>query len=349
MTYKLAARGKRGGPKKPPRLEERIGPRITLFGSLIAMFVGINTVITTCSTRTSSHYQGFRQAVEVEETYWRNLYDDYFALLREPPEQRGARLLMLSHLAHRPVPGFREFQLGLFGGDDAARDEAAARLTELRDRMHEALNRAETSSPVVVAARQDENFRDAVGARLQQRADGEAIRANETVVTTYAATAGTAIVYQPQTLTLGDARGLDLDVFWCGGGGEAAERANYGNGLAAARRLAAKANANEPLASGLPYGRVRLIMLPEGRQNTTHRADGSGGRYPARGYGLAIHADSDERAWAQALAGLLGGGYRVVTSGTGTRWYMSLFSCAAGGDRLPAAARARDGATTMGR
>ena len=276
--------------------------------------------------------------MEVEETYWRNLYNDYFALLREPPEQRGARMLMLSHLAERPVPAFREFQLGLFGGDDPARDAAAARLTELRDRMQEALNRAETSSPAVVAARQDQNFRDAVGERLQQRDGGEAIRANEAVVTTFAASAGGAVVYQPQTLTLGDARGLDLDVFWCGGGGEPAERANYRNGLAAARRLAAKADANEPLAAGLPYGRVRLIMLPESRQNTPHRADGSGGTYPARGSGLTIQsdADADEHRWAQLLAGQLGGGYRVVTARSGTHWYLSLFSCAAGGGRLPA-------------
>ena len=337
MSYKLVRRGKRGVPRKA-RLEERIGPRITLVGSLIAVFVGVNTLVTTCSTRTTSHYQGFRQAVEVEETYWRNLYNDYFALLREPPEQRGARMLMLSHLAERPVPAFHEFELGLFGGDDGARDAASARLTELRDRMQEALNRAETSSPLVVAARQDQNFRDAVGERLQQREDGEAIRANEAVVTTFATTIG-GVIYQPQTLTLGDARGLDLDVFWCGGGGEAAERANYANGLAAARRLAAKAGAGEPLAAGLPYGRVRLIMLPESRQNTSHRADGGGGFYPARGSGLTIQsdADADERGWAQALAGQLGGGYRVVTASSGTHWYISLFSCAAGGGRLPAA------------
>ena len=95
--------------------------------------------------------------------------------------------------------------------------------------------------------------------------------------------------------------------------------------------------------SDLSLGRIRLIMLPESRQGSTHNRTGSGGTYPRRGYGLAIHADQNELDWGRALAGVVPG-YRLVRSSTQTRWYMSLFSCAAGGDNsqttAPAAAPA---------
>ena len=303
---------------------DRISRNITVVGSIIAAFVGINTALTTCSAQTIARHQTFRQAVDAEEAYWRNLYNDYLGIFRQgvTGDERSARLFALSVLAQRDVPEFREYSFGLLGGS-GARELAQERLLGMKNRLNEVLTRPESSDPRLAAQRQAQTFAAAIGG-VRTATDRAEATAPEDSAASEPAPVATGVNYLPQTLTRGDPQGWDFDIFWCGGGGAAVEAVNYSIGLEAARTLANLAAARRTIADG-QIGRVRLIMLPEARQ---------GGIFPARGTGLEIRPERvrGEPEAAAAVRQLIPGGgtFRVVPSDTRSPWYVSLFSCRAG-------------------
>jgi hypothetical protein len=132
--------------------------------------------------------------------------------------------------------------------------------------------------------------------------------------------------YATQLLSAGDREGWDIDVFWCRGGGSLAEAANYGEGLSAARSLAALSSNSERLG-GEKLGRVRLIALPLSRQRNV-------GNLPTAGDGFQIRPErrDDEVRLANALRQRVqrpGEPIGFITSDTPTRWYLSVFACRA--------------------
>lgn len=320
---------------------DRISRNITVVGSIIAAVVGMNTALTTCSAQTVARHQTFRQAVEAEEVYWRNLYNDYLTVFRKETseQERTARFFALSVLAQRNIPDFREYSLGLFGGA-GARQLAQERLTSMKSRLNEVLTRPETSDPRLAAQKQDQAFVAALGgvrsSSDRQREEREAGTGETAPADTAAVASG--INYLPQILSRGDPRGWDFDVFWCGGGGSSVEGVNYAIGLRAARALA-EAGAGEARLAGEQVGRVRLVMLPEGRQ---------GGTYPARGTGLEIRPERDngEPPMAAAVRQIVpgGGSFRIIPSDTRSPWYVSVFACSAG---TPPAGRPPSNSLTM--
>jgi hypothetical protein len=318
---------------------DRISRNITVVGSIIAAFVAMNTALTTCSAQTIARHQTFRQAVDAEETYWRNLYNDYLGIFRQgvSGDERSARFFALSVLAQRNVPEFREYSFGILGGS-GGRELAQERLLGMKNRLNEVLARPESSDPRLAAQRQDQTFAAAVGG-VRTATDRDQATASGDSAAIAPAPVATGVNYLPQTLTRGDPQGWDFDIFWCGGGGAAVEGVNYSIGLEAARTLSDLAAARRTIAEG-QIGRVRLIMLPEARQ---------GGTFPARGAGLEIRPERirGEPEAAAAVRGLIpgGGAFRVVASDTQSPWYVSLFSCRAGQPpaRRPAANSAAPG------
>jgi hypothetical protein len=311
-------------PAEPGGVLDRISRNIAVLGSIIAAFVGMNTALTTCSAQTVARHQTFRQAVDSEETYWRNLYNDYLAVFRSgvTDRERTARLFALSVLAERPIPKFDEYSLGMGGSD--ARATANARLTSMQNRLKEALSRRESSNPEVAQQRQEQSLAAAEQTVRTSRERASADIAGSEEAPAESAQIASGVNYLPQVLARGDPRGWDFDVFWCGGGGTEIELSNYSAGLDMARALSARSAGGERLANDR-LGRVRLVMLPESRQ---------GGIYPTRGAGLELRAERirGEPAIAAAVRSTVpkGRDLRIIASDMPTPWYVSLFSCAAG-------------------
>jgi hypothetical protein len=306
---------------------DNVGRNVAVIGSIVAAIVGMNTALTTCSAQTIARHETFRQAVDAEERYWRGLYTDYLGTFGKTvdTDEREARLFALRVLAERQIPNFDEYAIGYFGGGASAKALAKERLVTMKGRLQEALSRKESSTPAVAAKQQEQTFEAAVQnvRTIQDRKAEEA--APQPVVVAEAAPDSSGISYQTQILATGDAKGWDFDVFWCGGGETAAESANYRAGLAAARALADR-SMNGTGLGGEKLGRVRLVMLPEQRQ---------GANYPARGFGSELRSDreEDETRLARAVLGAIPGGrsYRlIINDPPPSRFYLSLFSCAAG-------------------
>jgi hypothetical protein len=307
---------------------ERIGRQVTIIGSIIAALVGMNTALSSCSAQAIARHQTFRQAVEGEEIYWRNLYADYLAVFGKDvlPEERKARLFALSVLAQRDIPAFEEYSLGWFDRG-SARALARQRLEGMKRQLREALARPETSDPQVAAAQQSQSFTTALqGVRSSSDRQGQG---TETATGELAAlsSVGSGVNYLPQTLAAGDPKGWDFDIFWCGGGGASVEALNYEGGLKIGRFLA-DLSTKSARVENERLGRVRLIMLPEARQ---------GGIYPVRGAGYEIRPERGEaeRKMAAALQAQLPSGpsFRLILSDRRTPFYISLFSCAFPGSR----------------
>lgn len=313
----------RGGSAEPSVLGS-VGRNITVIGSIVAAIVGMNTALTTCSNQTIARHQTFRQAVNAEEQYWRDLYSDYLATFGKNIEtdEREARLYALGVLADRQIPKFDEYSLGYFGGD-GAKTLARDRLVTMKDRLQEALSRKESSTPAVAIKQQDQAFAAAVQ-NVRTAVDRQADQASPPPPVVQSPSIDAGVSYQTQTFAVGDPKGWDFDVFWCGGGETRAEAANYRTGLAGARALADFSSSGRRVDGEL-IGRVRLVMLPAQRQ---------GGSYPSSGSGNEIRADGmrAERKLADAVRKAIPGGatYKLTSNQTTpSRFYIGLFSCAA--------------------
>lgn len=329
------------GKSAEPSVLGNVARNITVIGSIVAAVVGMNTALTTCSNQTIARHQTFRQAVDAEEQYWRGLYSDYLATFGKNIEtdEREARLYALGVLADRQIPKFDEYSLGYFGSD-GAKTLARDRLVTMKDRLQEALSRKESSTPAVAIKQQDQAFAAAVQ-NVRTAVDRQADQVSPPPPIVQSPSIDAGVSYQTQTFAAGDPKGWDFDVFWCGGGETRAEANNYRSGLAAARALSGFSLGGRRVDGEL-IGRVRLVMLPAQRQ---------GGSYPSSGSGNEIRSDPmpAERKLAEAIRQVIpgGGSYKLTSNQTmPTRFYLGLFSCAAGQPPMdrpaPDAATARE-------
>jgi hypothetical protein len=310
-----------------------------VIGSIIAAVVGANTALTSCTAQTVARHQSFRQAVDAEEGYWRDLYADYLKVFAKDvqPEEKEARLFALSVLAERPVPNFEEHSLGPFdrGG---LRQLAIQRLSTMKTQLRESLERPESSTEAVSAKLRDQNWTSAV-ANIRTAQDRASPDGQTEVDQLTQVQADGPISYQPRTLALGSSKGWDIDVFWCGGGGPSYETVSFSEAMSVASVLADRSSSKSAVG-GQALGRIRLILLPESKQ---------GGIYPVRGSGSQIRPErkpAEVRLASQIRAMLPAGNrFAVVPSDTVTPWYLSLFICPAPGTSpataLPLASSAR--------
>lgn len=319
MPPSLTSTSTEASPEKSREaLLESLSRRVTLIGSIIAILVALNTMVSSWGAQSAAREKSFRDAVELEETFWRERYSEYISLFADNigEGQRRARLFVLNELINRPVPSFEEFKA--WRGDHVSRTLAVERLNLLSTRLREALATPGLSDPAVIQVRQAENFQRTVETGGHDRA--QRIAEAEPVAATISGPTEQRIVYGTRTIAVGDPRGWDVDVFWCANAAEPVASVNYGEGLRIARIIAAQSELN-----GDPRGRVRLAMLPLERQ---------GEEYPRTGVGREIRPDSGdaaERAVARQISELLarsGLALRQVDNDGGTsRYYLSLFVC----------------------
>jgi len=253
---------------------ERLGKRLTLIGSVIAILVGLNTVVTGWVARAEAREESFREALEREEAFWRDRYSEFVGLFGEGVtlDQRRARLFVLEGLAARPAAHFREFTS--WTGDNVGKAQAADRIRDLRVRLIEALSSEALAGREVAQTRQVRNFEETLASANQETASGGA-SPNDAAVTA-ATPSPERIVFTTQVLSAGKPQGWDFDVFWCANPNPAVAAENYREGLHIATFLASL----DKIPSGQgsdERGRVRLASLPQSRQ---------GGTYPRTGNGL---------------------------------------------------------------
>lgn len=307
----------------------KIASRVTFLGTVIAAVVGINTALTTCSESTVARYKSFQAAVDAEEAFWKQRFDDYIGSFSETvrPEERSRKLYALSALAQREIPTFDEHQLGLLDSR-TSREVARKRLTTLRERLVQALDREASSSSEVVQARREETFAGALVTQVRDRSQ----HVPEEPPVSAANNQGEAISFQTRTLAKGDRLGWDIDVFWCAGGDSAVELRNYLDGSRLGMQLAELANRRDRIG-GEKVGRIRLVPLPESRQGNNN-----GINLPERGEGYQIRPEPSEERFAGPLLHTLatqGWQFSRTTSDTPTRWYISLFACRHGSATAP--------------
>jgi hypothetical protein len=306
----------------------KLSSRITVVGSIVAAVVGLNTALTTCSNQTIARYSGFRSAVAAEEAFWKERFDDYVDALGETDAaRRKAKLAALSSLADHPIPDFSEYRLGIL--DDAvAKRVAVDRLAGMQATLNDAIGKPESSDTEVAEARQAANAFDADQKISEpKRADStltpEATKATEAMVVP---TPAIELSRETQVLTAGDAKGWDVDVFWCAGKAPDREADLYGQARAVADAL--KGAAPGPIAgtADVRLGRIRLRELPVLRQ-------GASQGYPDKGYFIRFDSGAGEADAAKALQQTLVGHpnpFVIQPSRTPTKWYLSVFVCGEG-------------------
>lgn len=304
---------------------DRLSRKVTVLGGIIAAFVGMNAALTTCSNESIARYAGFRKAVDAEEMFWRDRFNDYLGVFKAdvPPAERKARLYALSALTQREVPRFQEYRLGWID-DEKEKELAFKRLTAMRLRLNEALDREQSSDKDLAQERQQQNLAAGEATAIRPRSGTEVTEASQAVTAQSVAEAPVAgVTYRTQILSAGDPKGWDVDTFWCSGGDSASESRNYSRGLRIAQKLAGAAAARTEIAPGVRLGRIRFLALPDSRH---------GGIYPVRGSGTQMRFEAQERAAANSVFKLVGGegDIRGIQSDTRTPWYFSFFSCAAG-------------------
>ena len=308
---------------------EKLSRRITLLGSIIAAFVAMNSALTTCTNDTAARYAGFRQAVAAEEAFWKELYSDYLGVFgaNVAPEEKTAKLFAISALADRHVPDFTEYRLGLLDNREA-KQLAKQRFTTMQLRLKQALDRAESSDPKLIAARQAQQFASAEATALKPPPGSEAAQLRSEV-TTVSPTESVGLTFETLTLSRGRANAWDVDVFWCAGGGTEVETVNFALARDRARLLAAAADKGELLAPGVRLGRIRVRVLPESRQGVNPRTQVA---HPRLGDPNQLRSEPRERAASDPVLNLINQGqakFIYFSSGTRTPWYFSLFSCGA--------------------
>ena len=314
---------------------ERLTQRVGVVGGLIAALVGLNTLVTSCSREQSQRYAEFRSAAGAEEATWRGLYNDYLATfdkdISEPDRQK--RLIAIADLANREPPTFREFRLGYVSDDTDSKAAAIDRIARMKQGLLKAIgNPASSGEQVVQAIAQNEN-RAAEATAIRPRGDSEAAQ-----VVQQAAVAAARLAPSPTPLTTtqiiaaGDPKGWDIDLFWCASPDPTVAQQNYSTALDRARLLGAAADARRPIADGVNLGRIRLRVLPAASQGKLP----NGLVYPSLGNGLQLRYEDraprnrNELGAAQAIQQLLNRHSpptALVTAGTPTPWYMSMFVC----------------------
>lgn len=301
----------------------------TIFGSSFAVYTGITQYIDNNINR----YGSFQTAYKSEEAYWKDLYDRYIKAVDKTDDADGkteayeelyrAHIMALNAFASKEIPNFNQYRLGFFFEDHDPQQKAIIYLSSLRSTLRNAIADPKTTGQIVLAS----NFDSAEMTKERPRnASGEVVRTEGNTVTgqpdTQTSTASVvaepvgSLSYATKVIAVGNAKGYDVDVFWCVGSREAR---NFAIGGQVAQKLAALSLQGEPLANQI-IGRVRLRPLPIEKQT---------GGYPSSGY--LIRYDKTEEPLAKAMANLFKStdtpAFSPVPGTMNTQWYLSVFVC----------------------
>jgi hypothetical protein len=325
---------------------EKLSKRVTLLGTIIAGFVAMNSALTTCTNESAARYAGFRQAVAAEEAFWKELFADYLSVFgaNVKPEEKTAKLFAISALAERNIPEFTEYRLGLLD-NPRAKQLAMKRLRTMQSRLKQALDRAESSDPALIAARQAERFASAEVANVSSQEGAGASAGVRAETAAAGSTEATGLTYETLVMSAGRPEGWDIDLFWCAGGGLQTETLNFALARDRGRMLAAIADKGDPLSPGVRLGRIRVRVLPEARQGLDQRTRI---QYPKLGDGNQLRAEPGEGSAYIAVQRLLNReqpGFYYFASQTRTPWYFSLFACAPPSPVRPGTAQVTAAAT----
>ncbi|CAN5401617.1 hypothetical protein BH10PSE15_BH10PSE15_01790 [soil metagenome] len=331
LTDQTATEGVSGGKSSVNSIFETITNRITLLGGIVAAIVTVNSSLSSCSKDNIERYATFRSAVDSEEKFWNGLYDQYLGTFEPAPEgvdpeaakaKREEKLRAIQALANHTVPDFREHQLGLLWSSTSAQAQASANIAAIKKGLIDALTRSEdpqvarSTKEAIFAADEAQTVRTAADSLAAPPPAAPVPVPEQTVQT------GTLISYQSQTLSAGDPKGWDVDLFWCAG---ASEAVFYGKAAAIAQQLADAANAagSRLTAADLLIGRVRLRSLPAYLQGN--------GTYPATGRTIWVDADPAERGAGTALLKYFNATqappFALMPTNKKSAWYMSVFIC----------------------
>ena len=299
---------------------QKVGTTVTAVTAIVGAVVALNTALSTMTNDRVARFTAFRQAVASEETYWKSLYDDYLTVFTkdfaDDQLRRDRKLFALLRLSDHPVPDFEEFSV-----PKRLKTEAGQRLFQMRASLKEALSDPEASgAQVAVASRAataaaDEaiSVRGPDGAAASPEADRISLIKPEMRVSS-----GPSL--QTQVLSVGQAKGWDVDVFWCPDG-DPAKR--YAEAQAAAFALVKSADKDGKLPGGALLGRVRLRALPLGMQTSDYLGRGR--------YLLVDAAETGQPVLGAVTGGLAAGGQPFGLRPTlgRTPWYLSAFVCPA--------------------
>lgn len=310
---------------------ETLTNRLTVVGGMVAAIVTLNSSLSSCSKDNIERYTTFRTAVDSEEKFWNGLYEQYLSTFEPDPEgtdpaaekaKREAKLRAIQALTNHAVPDFKEHQLGLLWNSTSAQEQASKNIAAIKKGLVDALSRSEdpevaqSTQAAIFAADEAQTGRAPAAAQSAPAAAAPVPETEQTVQT------GSVISYQSQTLSTGDAKGWDVDIFWCVGQNEAAL---YGKAAAVAQLLANAANApgSRLAGAGLLMGRIRLRSLPANLQGN--------GTYPASGRTIWIDRNQREQQAGSALLKALNATqpppFALKQTNRKSDWYMSVFVC----------------------
>jgi hypothetical protein len=316
---------------------DRLTKRVGLIGGLIAALVGLNGMLTSCSRDYAQRYADFRSATNAEEATWRALYKDYLETFDRnvDADDRRRRLLAIDKLSQRDPPRFDEFRLGWLSDDRESKEKAIARIAAMKKGLRAALENPDSSGQEVVRVIAQNQSKQAADTSAVRREEGRTVAPEAQAAALREAAVPPSETPNPKTQTLaaGSANGWDLDLFWCASRDPATEQGNYTIALARGRLLAQSATARRPIGSGVLLGRIRLRVLPTSSQGTLP----NGLVYPQAGDGLQLRYEDKAprnrielgaaRAVQQLVNRAAGPPADLVTAGTPTPWYMSMFVC----------------------
>ena len=305
--------------------------------TLIATLVGLPSLLFTCSSQNIERNKSFQSAVLAEEQGWKNLYDQYLETLALDDSKsalKKERFRAICEFSRRSIPDFREFTLGEIlpsyskTAQNAARDRIDALKKALVDSLKEqGINQGASRCEFDLAEgdaipRADASIRETpTSTSVPPKVTKTQIAITKTQMSQMpkrpeelanVATVGTNVI-----VSVGSARGYDVDIFWCRGAGETDrfERANMvANSLGSLP--------NNRLSDGNLIGRIRLRPLSVETQKNPF--------YPSSGY--IVRGDSYEKSVVNTLVQFLNskasvGPFIAEESGSDTRWYLSAFVC----------------------
>jgi hypothetical protein len=323
----LYGRGeKKPSPDAASKALDLITAPFTRLAGLVAIAVGLNASVTTCTNDDLQRNETFQKSVQAEETYWRDLYDEYLDAVGEkgsggatPGVVKTEKLKIIYFIAGaRQNPDFKQYRLGFWRNEDTQKADEKKYLDQMRDNLRNLITQYGKSgrvlAPVIDVKTSSTEIRPRNGENViappsTENPSGAPLQATAT------------LNYDAQVLSTAPI-GIDLDVFWCIGENE---DAYYGIARQAALYFAEYANAKKKILTH-DIGRVRLRPMLEDRQTTD------------KPHGLEFAPGNADEQWiAERLAGSLEAAttlkftMRPITSNPQAKFdfYMSMSVCKA--------------------
>jgi hypothetical protein len=358
MTYKLLAKLRPPVKTAPPK-PDWIGKAVVIAGVLISgsgLILSVANYVTTQQINgvkmTSDQYAAFRTARTAEDSFWKDLYDDYLGLFDEKAaneELLEARLLALADIVvGHEIPSFEEFYdvpqhtrcAVVLRAEDSRINiinnliERAGTRASLTQKLDQRLGRRIAARNEPCAKQREEQqavltAKDSKAAeKPPEKAEVPTESAPPTAAVASAAVPGAVALsgeplprsLETRTLSPSTDTGWDVDIFWCRG-----EVVSYRRALMLSTEFATLSKSGRAIGPGVTLGRIRLRPAPPNYQRTEPRisqqptavADSGPGEKDA----ALVLANSGNVLLGQPLI-------RVANSiGTPTRWYLSIFVC----------------------